>query len=406
MKAFLVPKDRSRGETQERGGLAATPLQDSVPSSSFGYNGNFISNMIHTGEKIGELLPPDYSDFLAGIKRRIQTAQTQAALALSREVVGLYWQIGEEIRQRQARHGWGAKIVNRLTADLQAAFPGVEGFSLRNLRYMRAFAEAYPDSEIVQQLLHNSPLPWGHWVRLLDKVKDADQRLWYIRAAHEHGWSRAILEHQIESDLYRRRGQAVTNFARTLPPPQSDLARQVLKDPYNFDFLTLGEDAHERHLERGLVAHIREFLLELGAGFSFVGSQYPLTVGDQEFFLDLLFYHLKLRCFVVVDLKMRAFEPEFAGKMNFYLSAVDDLLRHEADAPTLGIILCKTKNDVVAEYALRDLNKPIGVAAHLTAALTRSLPAALASDLPTVAELEAQAQAVAFPDDDEANVPG
>ncbi len=347
---------------------------------------------------MNELIPSDYPDFLADIKRRIQAAQTQAALALSREVAWLYWQIGHEILDRQAQFGWGAKIVERLASDLKAAFPGVEGFSPRNLKYMRGFAAAYPESQLVQQLLHNSPLPWGHWVRLLDKVKDADQRLWYIRAAHEHGWSRAILEHQIESDLYRRQGQAVTNFTRTLPPPQSDLARQVLKDPYNFDFLTLGDDAQERHLELGLVTHIREFLLELGAGFSFVGSQYPLTVGGQDFFVDLLFYHLKLRCFVVVDLKMRAFEPEFAGKMNFYLSAVDDLLRHETDAPTVGIVLCKTKNDVVAEYALRDLNKPIGVAAHLTA-LTRSLPDALVGSLPTIAELEAQVQAVAFPAD-------
>jgi len=354
---------------------------------------------------MNEPIPSDYPDFLSDIKQRIQAAQTRAALSLSREVVWLYWQVGSEIASRFAQHGWGAKIVDRLASDLKAAFPGVEGFSPRNLRYMRTFAEAYPDPAILQQLLQDLTLPWGHWVRLLDKVKDADRRTWYIRAAHEHGWSRAILEHQIESDLYGRQGQAVTNFARTLPPPQSDLARQVLKDPYNFDFLTLGDDAQERHLEQGLVAHIREFLLELGAGFSFVGSQYPLTVGDQDFVVDLLFYHLKLRCFVVVDLKMRAFEPEFAGKMNFYLSAVDDLLRHETDAPTVGIILCKTKNDVVAEYALRDLNKPIGVAAHLTA-LTRSLPDALASSLPTIAELEAEAQAVAFPEDDTEAVQG
>ena len=328
-----------------------------------------------------------YADFLTDIKGRIQTAQLQAALSLSRQVVWLYWQIGHEVLARQARHGWGAKVVERLAADLKAAFPGVEGFSPRNLKYMRAFAEAYPDAEIVQQLLHNSPLPWGHHLRLLDKVKDADQRLWYVRAAHEHGWSRAILEHQIETDLYGRQGQATSNFTRTLPPPQSDLAQQILKDPYNFDFLTLGTDAHERNLERGLLAHLQKFLLEMGAGFSFVGSQYHLEVGGEDYYIDLLFYHLRLRCFVVVDLKMTKFIPEFAGKMNFYLSAVDDLLRHPSDAPTLGLILCKTRERVTVEYALRNTATPIGVAEFR---VTDALPNDLLDSLPTVQQLEAE----------------
>ena len=234
---------------------------------------------------------------------------------------------------------------------------------------------------------------------LLDKVKDKATRLWYARAAWENGWSRSVLAHQIETKLCERQGKATTNFARTLPLPDSDLMQQTLKDPYIFDFLTLGDDAYERHLERGLVTHIREFLLEMGAGFAFLGSQYPLIVGDQEFFIDLLFYHIKLRRFVVIDLKMRAFEPEYAGKMNFYLSAVDDLLRHEGDAPTIGIILCKTKNEVVAEYSLRNVGSPIGVATHITAELTRSLPETLASELPTIAELEAEARMVPFPED-------
>lgn len=346
---------------------------------------------------MSDLLPSGYADFLTTLKAEIHAAQTHAAVAVNQELVHLYWRIGREIEARQQSEGWGANVINRLARDLKAAFPKMAGFSQRNLYYMRDFARAWPDEAILQQPV--AKLPWGHNLRLLDKLTDPEARLWYARQAVVHGWSRAVLEMQIETRLIERQGQAVTNFARTLPAPQSDLAVQTLKDPYTFDFLTLGEDAHERHLEQGLVTHIREFLLELGAGFSFVGSQYPLTVGDQEFYLDLLFYHIKLRCFVVIDLKMRAFEPEFAGKMNFYLSAVDDLLRHETDAPTLGIILCKTKNDVVAEYALRDLNKPIGVAAHLTAQLTRSLPAALAEGLPTIAELEAEAQAVAFPDD-------
>jgi predicted nuclease of restriction endonuclease-like (RecB) superfamily len=328
-----------------------------------------------------------YEDFLAEIKGRIQSAQVRAALALSREVLLLYWYIGTEIRERQARYGWGTKVIQRLANDLKSAFPGVEGFSSRNLGYMKSFAEAYPDLSILQQLLQNSPLPWGHHVRVLDKVKDTEQRVWYIRAAHEHGWSRAILEHQIESDLYGRQGKALTNFTRTLPPSDSDLAQQILKDPYNFDFLTLGTNAHERHLERGLLDHIRAFLLEMGAGFSFVGSQYHLEVGGKDYYLDLLFYHLKLRCFVVVDLKMGDFLPEYAGKMNFYLSAVDDLLRHEHDAPTIGLILCKSRDHVTVEYALRNTATPIGVAAFR---VTDALPADFAGSLPTIEQIESE----------------
>ena len=328
-----------------------------------------------------------YEDFLRDIKDRVQTAQLRAALALSREIVFLYWQIGNEIRERQSRHGWGAKIVQRLAADLKAAFPGIEGFSRTNLLYMRAFAEAYVDSAIVQQLLDNFPLPWGHHVRILDKVKNAGERLWYIHAAHQHGWSRAVLEHQIETDLYSRQGKALNNFARTLPSPDSDLAQQILKDPYNFDFLTLGADAHERQLEGGLLEHIRAFLMELGAGFSFVGSQYPLAVGNKTYYLDLLFYHLKLRRFIVVDLKMGEFLPEYAGKMNFYLAALDDLLRHPTDASTIGLILCKSRDDVTVEYTLRYTAAPIGVAEYRA---SDALPDDLAACLPTVAEIETE----------------
>jgi predicted nuclease of restriction endonuclease-like (RecB) superfamily len=334
---------------------------------------------------MSDLTPLDgYEEFLRDIKSRIQSTQVQAALALSREVILLYWHIGREIQARQARYGWGTKVVRRLAADLKAAFPGVEGFSPRNLNYMRAFAEAYPVESIVQQLLHNSPLPWGHLLRALDKVKEAEPRAWYLRAAYEHGWSRAVLEHQIDTDLYGRQGKAISNFAATLPPPQSDLAQQVLKDPYNFDFLTLGSDAQERHLERGLLENIRAFLLEMGAGFALVGSQYHLEVSKKDYYIDLLFYHLRLRCFVVVDLKMEEFKPEFAGKMNFYLSAVDDLLRHSQDAPSIGLILCKSRDHVTVEYALRNTATPIGVAEFVTA-----LPPALAENLPSIEQIEA-----------------
>lgn len=264
-------------------------------------------------------------------------------------------------------------------------FTDMRGFSPRNLKYMRAFAAAWPDIAIVQQAA--AQLPWFHNCVLLDKVKTPLERAWYIHHALEGGWSRNILSMQIESGLYARSGKALTNFHATLPQPQSDLAQQLLKDPYNFDFLTLTQQAQERDLERELLAHLRQFLLELGVGFAFVGSQVPLEVGGEAFRLDLLFYHVKLRCFVIIDLKMGPFKPEYAGKMNFYLSAADDLLRHPEDQPSLGLILCRTKNRIVAEYALRDVAKPLGIAEfrHLEA-----LPEQLRGTLPTIEELEAE----------------
>jgi len=327
----------------------------------------------------------DYNSFLQALKERIQSAQMRAALAVNHELVMLYWQIGHDILVEQRRRGWGAKVIDQLAADLRQAFPGTKGFSPRNLKYMRAFAEAWPDQEFVQATL--AQISWYHNITLLEKLETADERTWYAARAIENGWSRNVLVHQIESGLHRRQGQALTNFARTLSPPQSELAQQLLKDPYTFDFLTLSEEALERDLERGLLEHIRKFLLELGVGFAFVGSQYPLEVGGQDFYLDLLFYHLRLRCFVVIDLKISEFQPEFAGKMNFYLSAVDDLLKHQDDQPSIGIILCKTKNKVIVEYALRDANKPMGVSTYQ---LTESLPKQLKGSLPTVEELEAE----------------
>lgn len=306
-------------------------------------------------------------------------------LAVNRELITLYWQIGRDILDRQEKAGWGAKIVDRVAKDLHTDFPEIKGLSRTNLLYMRSFAEAWPDEAIVQQVV--GQIPWGHNVRLLDLVKSAEERLWYIQQTVANGWSRSVLVMHIETGLYRRQGKAQTNFAQTLPAPQSDLARQLLKDPYNFDFLTLSKEAHEKDLEAALVEHIRKFLLELGLGFSFVGSQYPLEVGGDDFRIDLLFYHLKLRCFVVIDLKTTAFKPEYAGKMNFYLSAVDDLLRHPDDKPSIGLILCKAKNGIVAEYALRDISKPLGISEFH---YLEQLPDDLKGTLPTIEELEAE----------------
>lgn len=330
----------------------------------------------------------DYADLLNQLKQKILSARQKSVLSVNRELIVLYWEIGREVLTRQAAEKWGSKVIARLSADLSREFPEMKGFSQRNLKYMRAFAEAYPDARFVQQAV--AQIPWGHNVRILDYVKVPREREWYIRKTIEHGWSRNVLVHQIESRLYHRQGKAITNFSRTLPQPQSELAREVLKDPYIFDFLGIGEDALERDIERTLIENLRRFLLELGVGFSFVGSQYHLEVGGQDFYLDMLFYHLRLRCFVVIDIKIGEFQPEFAGKMNFYLSAVDDLLRHKNDQPSIGVILCKAKNKVIVEYALRDNRKPIGVSGYK---LTESLPKKLKGSLPTVEEIEAELKA-------------
>ena len=335
---------------------------------------------------MSELLPQDYPAFLQSLKERIRQAQTRAALAVSRELMGLYWQIGRDLEAAVRQGRWGEKVIERVASDLRREFPGVEGFSKRNLERMRAFYQAYPDEgQFAAQPV--SQLPWGHNLVLLQKLKDPAQRLWYAEQALQNGWSRAILEAQIETGLHRRQGAALTNFAQTLPPPGSDLAQQVLKDPYNFDFLTLHKEANERHLERALLNHLQKFMLELGVGFAFVGSQYHLEVDGQDYYLDLLFYHLKLRCYVVVELKMTEFKPEYAGKMNFYLSAVDDMLRHPSDNPSIGLILCKSKRKLTVEYALRNLAKPLGVSSYR---LAEALPEELEAALPSVEQLEAE----------------
>jgi predicted nuclease of restriction endonuclease-like (RecB) superfamily len=326
-----------------------------------------------------------YYDLLARLKIQIRTAQVRAAVAVNQELVLLYWGIGNEILTRQREDGWGAQVIERLAKDLRSEFPDMQGFSLRNLKYMRAFAAAWPDESIVQAPL--AQLTWYHNLTLMEKVKSSEERLWYAAEAIQNGWSRNVLVFQIESGLYRRQGKAITNFQATLPKPQSDLAQQLIKDPYNFDFLTLASAAQERDLERALLEHLRQFLIELGTGFAFIGSQVPLEVGGEDFRLDLLFYHLKLRCFIIIDLKMTPFKPEYAGKMNFYLSAVDDLIRHPDDKSSIGLILCKTKNRIIAEYALRNTATPIGVSEfrHI-----ETLPEQLKGTLPTIEEIEAE----------------
>jgi len=362
--------------------------------------------------KSSSALPVGYANLLADLKARVRAAQLRAVVSVNRELILLYWDIGRIIVEAQTTKGYGKQVVERLADDLHEAFPKMDGFSPRNVWRMRAFYLAWTegsqkhrqpvgnlDSKILPQLVaeldgHNLPqpvadIPWGHNVLLLEKIPNPILRLWYAHKVIEHGWSRAVLTHHIETQLHKREGKAVTNFQRTLPPPQSDLAEQTLKDPYNFDFLTLHSDAHERDLEQGLLDHIQKFLLELGVGFAFVGRQYHMEISGQDYYLDLLFYHLRLRCYVVIDLKMKAFEPEFAGKMNFYLSAVDDQLRHADDRPSIGLLLCKERDHVTVEYALRDLKKPIGVAQWQTK-LVESLPRNLKGSLPTVAEIEAE----------------
>ena len=332
--------------------------------------------------------PPDgYSDWLSDLKNRIHHAQQRASLAVNRELVLLYWQIGQDILQRQAEQGWGAKVIDRLAHDLRTAFPDMKGFSPRNLKYMRAFAEAWPDSEFVQGVL--AQLPWYHQLALLDKLPDAESRRWYAAKAIEHNWSRNVLVMQIESGLLERQGRAVTNFEARLPKAQSDLARESLKDPYRFDFLNLGEEAQERAVESALVRHVTEFLLELGAGFAFVGRQVLVDVGGEEFFIDLLFYHLKLRCYVVIELKTGKFKPEHLGQLGFYLTAVDRQIKGDQDNPSIGLLLCKSKNKVVAEYALHDKSQPMGIAEYK---LQEALPAELETDLPSIEQIERELQ--------------
>jgi predicted nuclease of restriction endonuclease-like (RecB) superfamily len=376
-------------------------------------------------------VPTDYASLLVDIRQRIRAAQVRAALSANAELIRLYWDIGRVIEARQRQEGWGRAVIPRLARDLHNELPEVKGFSERNIGRMIAFYREYPHGEpispqavaklpsplgaeragvaqgdqaispILPQPVAKLPadqwaamvqplvaqLPWGHNVLLMERIKDLPTRLWYMRQTLAQGWSRNVLALMIDGSAHLRQGKAITNFDRQLPPPQSDLAAQALKDPYIFDFLTLEESFHERELETGLLTHVEKFLLELGQGFAFVGRQYHLDVGEDDFYIDLLFYHLRLRCFVVVDLKKGPFKAEYAGKMNFYCNVVDDRLRHPTDQPTVGLILCQDQNRLVAEYALKGVTKAIGVSEYR---LTRALPAKLRSSLPSIAEIEAE----------------
>ena len=332
-------------------------------------------------------LPVGYAATFAEIKARVQQARLRTVVAANHAMVLAYWDIGRVILMQQEAQGWGAKVIDRLSADLRQAFPDMQGLSPRNLKYMRSFAAAWPDVAIVQEVL--AQIGWSQNLALLDKLRDPTSRLWYAQQAALHGWSHNVLALQIEARQHQRIGKATNNFPKALPPPDSDLATQIFKDPYLFDFLGTADPRREREVEQALVDHIQRFLLELGAGFAFVGRQVHLEVGDQDFYVDLLFYHLKLRRYVVVELKAVAFEPGFAGQMSLYLAAADDLLRHADDQPTIGLLLCKENNKLVVEYALRGTASPIGVAQWKTQ-LTESLPKEFKGSLPSVAEIEAE----------------
>lgn len=368
----------------------------------------------------------DYRDWLKELKLRVRQAQVKAAVQVNTALLTFYWELGADIVERQKSAKWGSGFLKQLSADLMAEFPDMKGFSYRNIKYIRQWYLFYSEVDmnwaasccpIAQQAVAQLPvtraleevkqpathleipskqsqavtklvqIPWWHNVVIISKCKDVTEALYYVNKTIEHNWSRNVLTHQIESGLYAREGKAITNFAETLPAPQSDLAQQLIKDPYNFDFLTLTKEYNERQLEKALTDHITKFLLELGAGFAYVGRQQGLQVGERDFFLDLLFYHTKLHCYVVIELKIGEFEPEYAGKLNFYLKAVDEQLRGDRDEPTIGILLCKSRDKVVVEYALSDIQKPMGVSEYQ---LTRALPDNLKPSLPSIEELEAE----------------
>ncbi|MEI6080042.1 MAG: PDDEXK nuclease domain-containing protein [bacterium] len=335
------------------------------------------------------LIDKSYVSILKTLKEKIRAAQIRAVLSVNSKMMQLYWEIGKIISEQQEKQGWGTKVIERLSKDLRSAFPNMKGFSYRNVMYMNQFYKEYQSVIIVQAAL--AQLPWYHNIALLEKLNSNDERLWYAQQTIENGWSRNILVMQIESDLYHRQGvkTKITNFKKTLPTLQSDLAEQMIKDPYKLDFLTIYDEAKERDIENELVKHITKFLLELGTGFAFVGQQYHLEISGEDYYIDLLFYHLKLRCYIVLELKAVKFKPEHAGKLNFYLSAVDDILRNKSDNPTIGILLCKSKDKITAEYALRDISKPMGISEYK---ITQAIPKDLKASLPSIEEIETEFQ--------------
>ena len=355
------------------------------------------------------LVTKDYAEFLAEVKSQIKSSQAKAALAVNASLIAMYWNIGEMIAENQSKNSWGNNVIEQLAADLKSEFPNMTGFSRANLFFIRRFYLFWTDEKVQQavRLLGNEEnpvqqavalnkktpeilklliqVPWGHHVLILTKIKDAEAACFYLQQTIENNWSRAVLTLHIEQNLYARQGKALSNFTKTLPEQQARIAQQMLKDPYNFDFLTLEPKVQELEIEKSLTEHITKFLLELGKGFAFIGRQYNLKIGSKDYFIDLLFYHIRLRCFVVIELKSVEFEPEFAGKLNFYLSAVDDLLKTEHDQQTIGILLCKSKDKIEVEYALRDINKPIGVSEFT---YIEKLPENLQKEIPTVEEFE------------------
>ncbi len=329
----------------------------------------------------------DYQQWLGSLKQTFRQRQLKAAVAVNTQLLEFYWLLGQEIIQKQQHSQWGDAFLDKLSRDLSNEFPDVKGFSLRNLKYIRQWVSFWHQDDVigqqaVAQLMH---IPWGHNLLLISKCRSIDEALFYVAQTQHHGWSRAVLTHQIDSQLWQRKGNAVTNFEQTLPPVQSDLAQQSLKDPYVFDFLALTEDYNEHELEKALVDHISQFLLELGAGFAYVGKQVPVSVGDKDFYIDLLFYHVRLHCYVVIELKTGDFKPEYAGKLNFYINTIDGKLKTEQDQPTIGLLLCRSKDKLIAEYALKGIETPMGISEYQ---LTQALPTDLQDKLPSIELIE------------------
>jgi predicted nuclease of restriction endonuclease-like (RecB) superfamily len=319
-----------------------------------------------------------YVELIEGLKKQISQARIRAHLAVNKEMITLYWHIGKQILERQNSQGWGTKVIENISKDLRAEFPEMKGLSARNLVYMQTFAKAYPDFSITQEVL--AQITWYHNITLLDKVKNYEERLWYVHETAKNGWSRNVLVAQIQTGLYKRQGKSVNNFQNTLPSPQSDLAQSIIKDPYNLEFLDIQGKVAERELENKLIDHIRNFLLELGQGFAFIGNQYHIELEGEDYYIDLLFYHVKLKCYVVIELKTGKFKPEYAGKLNFYLNLIDRQIKDKSDNPTIGLILCEDKKNIIVEYAIEGINKPMGVSGFK---LTEKLPEQLKQYLPT-----------------------
>lgn len=320
-----------------------------------------------------DLISQDYIHFLEDLKSKVSTSRYHAALSVNSEMILLYHHIGTQIIKSQEQYGWGAKVISQLSHNLRSTFPDMKGFSTTNLKYMKMFAEEYMHEEIGQQAVDQ--LPWGHIIALIHQVSDKNDRRFYIQQAIENGWSRNVLAIHIETKLHKRQGQTINNFKDTLPSPHSDLVRETFKDPYIFDFLSIEKDAHERDIEKAMTAQIQKLLLELGSGFAFVGNQYNINVGGDDYFIDMLFYHLKLRCYVVIELKSEKLSPKDVGQLNFYLAAIDGEIKHESDNPSIGLLLCKDKgNHITAEYSLRNMASPIGVASYIPKELEDMLP--------------------------------